>query len=52
MGESRVWNEEEMAKGYIEMAALNLAIAREFFLLEEEAEKTINNNLEKEKKGE
>ncbi|MCL2816923.1 MAG: hypothetical protein FWD39_00865 [Clostridiales bacterium] len=62
MSRDRVWrwSKEEMAQGYVEMAALNLEIAGEFFSLEEEAEKIIAGNLQddlqknlrKEEKGE
>ena len=43
----KVWTEAETARGYAEMAEINLWIAKEFCLLEAEADEVINKSFEK-----
>ena len=40
----RDWTPEQIAKGYREMAAINLQISEEFFALEQEVDERINKN--------
>ena len=42
----KIWTEAEIARGYAEMAEINLIIAEEFFPLEAEAEEIISKSLE------
>ena len=42
----KVWTEAETARGYAEMAEINLRIAEEFCLLEAEADEIISKSFE------